>query len=98
VINLDRCRFCGGLLKESTAMVKTHWRDRTITLNNVNSWICDSCGEVYLNHDMAKNIKALERPMDREEFLMKPYLYRNEFKDLDFKTNIRGKSEDYSGA
>ncbi|KUK10685.1 MAG: Excisionase-like protein [Clostridia bacterium 41_269] len=73
---MDSCRFCGGYLEESTSMVKTHWRDRTITIDNVNCWICNTCGEVYVSPDMAKKIKALERPLDREEFLIKPYLYK----------------------
>jgi len=85
---VDKCKFCGGPLKEDKITVNARWRDRNIKIKNVPASVCELCGENYVGYDMAKGIKSLERPMEREDFLKNPDLYMD-------PNNYFSKSEDF---
>ncbi len=74
---MNRCKVCGGVLADEKIKHSAPWRDRNIGIQNISASVCQTCGQAYITRSMANNLKYLERPMYREEFLKNPEAFNN---------------------
>lgn len=72
---MNRCKVCGGKLLDNKIYYQARWRDRNIGVDGVPALVCSTCGQSYITQKMATNLKYLEKPMEREEFLKNPVVF-----------------------
>jgi YgiT-type zinc finger domain-containing protein len=57
----DLCDFCDGKVVARTLRVRFHFKGRTIYVDGVPAWVCDHCGEQYLDAQVYKRLEEIAK-------------------------------------
>jgi len=61
-----KCMHCSGEMKRGRAPFHVDRRGIHLTVDEVPAWICQQCGEPYLEDTEIESIQAMIRALERE--------------------------------
>lgn len=71
-INMNKCYFCGGKLKEVKTNIARYWGKELIALNDVPVLVCIECGEKFYSAKVSHRIDAMiKEALDRKSTIQK---------------------------
>ena len=61
-----KCMHCGGEMKRGKAPFHVDRRGIHLTVDEVPAWICQQCGESYLEESEVESIQVMIRALEKE--------------------------------
>jgi len=61
----DRCAICGGALKRQTITYQKAWGDELYEFEDVPALVCQQCGEVWLDAEVAQLVERIIQQQPR---------------------------------
>jgi len=55
----DQCEFCQGEMKHQRVLARFRYKEQTIYIENVPTWVCNRCGERYFDVPIYKRLEAI---------------------------------------
>jgi YgiT-type zinc finger domain-containing protein len=74
---VTRCYLCGGKTEHRLITAENWWGDKLMLVENVPAWVCENCGEAYLDGEVCLELDRMwESPPPLDRKLEVPvYLY-----------------------
>ena len=61
-----RCPSCRGMMtKGKTNLPYELGRDRIVVVKDVPAWVCDQCGEVFVEMEIAQKVESIVKAPER---------------------------------
>lgn len=64
MIEGDLCEFCEGKVEHRRIRARFHFKGQTIYVDNVPTWVCNRCGELYFDAPVYKRLEEIARHRD----------------------------------
>lgn len=71
---MTECPACGGKVTQKRVDVERWWQGRLVIIEGVPANVCQQCGEMYFNSDVAREMDKIKRAatVSGERFIQVP--------------------------